>query len=869
MESAASSHPIPAGAPPVEPIAQRSERASAANIARLDELWADPPGFIGWFRALQNDAIGGRIIITAFSFFLIGGLLALLMRLQLVQAENTLIGPDRYNELFTMHGSTMMYLVFVPLLEGFAILLLPLILGNREMPFPRLGVFSYFTFVLGGLLFYTSYLFNAVPNASWYAYPPLSGIEYSAGLALDFWLLGLGVAEIGAIAAGVEIIIAILVMRAPGMTLGRMPLLAWAFLVTAVAILFAFTTLLVTSAMLEFDRKFGTQFFNHEAGGTPLLWQHLFWIFGHPEVYIQFIPATGIVSMIVPVFARRRLLGYSFIVTAIIATSAISFALWAHHMFTAGLPQLAMSFFSAASIMIAIPTGVQVFSWMLTILDGHPVWKTPFLFIAGFLFVFVFGGITGVMVGLAPFDWQVTDSYFIVAHFHYVLIGGVTFPIFAGFYYWLPKFIGKLLNERLGQWNFWLMVIGINVAFFPMHIVGILGMPRRVYTYAQGIGWEIYNLIATVGAFLFAAGVIVFVINVIYSWRRGDPAGNNPWQADSLEWATTSPPPSYGFATLPVVHSRHVLWEEQNPHEDDSPVQKLMDGLAGYPLKWRAALATTMLDAHPTEVFRVSGPSIFPFITSVGVILIFAAEIFSLRMIVLSGALLAVIGLIGWHWPQYHPTTDAELAFEREHNIAVYPNGSPTVDRMGAWLMILLIAIALSCLLFCYIYIRLFNPVWPPPGVPLPDPRWPLIGTAALVVSVVAVHWALRSIRANNLLRMRLGLTVAFLLGVAGAGTVVYDFSQLPFDHSSHAYGSLFYTLGGFLFLILLGGLGQLLFTLSWAWIGRYTVREHVAVQIGAIFWTAVLVFWVIILLTLYGGPYVELTPIQGGGHVH
>lgn len=829
---------------------------------RLEALWADPPGFFGWFRALQNDALGGRIMVTAFAFFLAAGLMALLMRVQLIRAENTFLDPETYNGLFTMHGSTMMFLFAVPMLEGFAIYLLPLLLGNREMPFPRLGVFSFFTFALGGILFFSSFLFGAVPNTGWFAYVPLSGPQFSPGLALDFWLLGLGVAEIGAIAAGVEIIIAIMVMRAPGMSLNRMPLLAWAFLVMAFAILFAFMTLLIATLLLELDRKFGTHFFDPTAGGSPLLWQHLFWVFGHPEVYIQFIPATGMVSMIVPVFVRRPLAGYTYIVVALVATGVISFALWVHHMFAVGLPQVALTLFSAASILIAIPAGVQIFAWLATIWEGRPVWKTPFLYVMGFFFIFVIGGITGVMVGVVPFDWQVHDSYFVVAHFHYVLLGGVTFPIFAALSYWLPKFSGRLLDERLGKTAFWLTFIGLNVTFFPMHVVGLLGMPRRVYTYEPNIGWDIYNTISTVGAFLLAGGVLVFVVNVFYSLRRGAIAGSNPWGADSLEWATTSPPPNYGFAELPNVRSRHPLWEQKDVFQEASSaesmrVNRLLEGLAGWPLTWRAALTTTPADAQPREVFRVAGPSIWPFVAAVGLILIFAAELFSRRDLVLAGAATLIIGLIGWHWPQSVATTQRELDFEREHNILVWPNGSPTVNRWAMALLILLLVIALANFLFSYFYLRIEQTAWPPDNIAPPGLLLPGISTLLVLACAAAMYAARRQIRKDHLTGLRGWLLAAFLAGAGALGLLIYDFGQLPFDHTLNAYTSIFFLNGVFLMLLLAAGLGQNLFVQVWAWRGRYSRREHVAVDLNTLYWSAAVVLWLVTAAVIYFGPYV------------
>lgn len=838
-----------------EPITAKPDQQSWDT---LEERWADPPGVIGWFRALQNDAVGGRIMATAFVFFLMAGLLAILMRFQLISPESTLIGPEMYNRFFTMHGSTMMYLFAVPMIEGMAIFLLPLMLGNREMPFPRLGVFSYFTFLFGGLLFYSSFLLNAAPDTGWFAYVPLSGPEFSPGIALDFWLLALSVAEIGAIAAGIEIIIAILKMRAPGMSLSRMPLYAWSMLVTAGAILFAFTPLIVGSLLLELDRKFGTHFYNPDMNGSPILWQHLFWIFGHPEVYIQFIPAVGMLSMIVPVFSRQRIMGYTLIATAMVSTGFLSFGLWVHHMFTVGIPQITLTIFSVASILIAIPSGVQIFSYLATILNGRPIWKTPFLFVVGFLVTFVIGGITGVMVGVVPFDWQVHDSYFVVAHFHYVLIGGVVFPIFAALYYWMPKFTGKLLDDRLGKWNFWLMFSGFHITFFPQHIAGLLGMPRRVYTYEPNVGLEVFNAVSTVGSVILAAGVLFFVINFFYHLKYGAAADANPWGADSLEWAMSSPPANFGFAVLPIVHGRHPLWEEKPITEGDPKTLKIAQTLGRWPTKWRAAVITSLLDARPEEIFRVSGPSIWPFVASVGMITIFASEIFTLRFVSLIGIAIVLISLAGWHWPDPPPITDEEEAqYEEELGIMIRPNGSRAVARWGMGLFILLLAIALSSFLFTYFYIRLENDVWPAGNLPLPH-LWPAaIGSLLLLASGGSLYAGLKGIQHGQNGRLSGGLLGHILLNAAALAALLYDFNQLTFTHQTNAYGSVFYTLGGYLMAIVLAGSLMNALILFWNFRGHITQRRYVSVENSMMFWVATAVAWFLIIGILYIYPYI------------
>ena len=822
---------------------------------RFRRTWKAPEGLGLWFAVVNNQRLGTRFMVTAFIFFLIGGVLALLMRAQLAVPENTLLAPETYNRLMTMHGSTMMFLFIVPFLEGVAVYFLPLLIGSRDVAFPRLTALGYWTYLFGGLIFYASFFVGAVPSEGWFAYPPLSNGEYSPGLGMDFWLFGLSLAELSGITAGVELSITILKMRAPGMRLSRMPLFAWAILVTAFMILFAFPVLLTASLLLELDRSIGTQFFDPSRGGSPLLWQHLFWIFGHPEVYIQFLPATGIVSMIIPTFARRPIVGYTVVVLALVTTGFVSFGLWVHHMFTTGLPELSLSFFSVASFAVALASGAQVFAWIATIWGGKPVFKTPFLFTLGFLFIFVIGGITGVMVASVPFDWQVHDSYFVVAHFHYVLIGGSVFPVLAGLYYWLPKLTGRLLHEGLGKWNFWLVFIGFNVTFFPMHLLGLLGMPRRVYTYQGGLGWEGYNFTATVGAFVLAAGFLLFVVNFIWSLYRGERAGDDPWGAESLEWSVSSPPPVYSFHTPPTVHSRHPLWDQEQPHEDE-PSARAVRALSGGPLTWRATLNTSVVDAEPQAIHYLPGPTYVAFVVSVGLLLAAVGMLAKLYLLAGVGGLVALIALIVWLWPSQR---ERELLQESELSeragLPIVTTGSRMIGWWGMVFLLITLAVILASLLFSYFYIGLQSALWPQGELPLPELRLPGLALTSLVLSAAPMAWALSNIRRNHSGLTLLGLVLSFFLGAVFLGLQFYTLLELPFTPQTNAYGSLFYVLNGFLLLLALTGLALGTGAQFRTGLGHFNARNFVALQNVALFWYFVVGTGLVIFMTLYVSP--------------
>jgi cytochrome c oxidase subunit 1 len=616
----------------------------ATTAKLLEKTWTTPRGVRGWLTSVDHKQIGLRYIVTAMVFFALAGALALLMRVQLSRGENVFIGPDMYNQLFTMHGSTMMFLFAVPVMEAMAVYLVPLMAGTRAIAFPRLNAFSYWIYLFGGIMLWVAFALNIGPDTGWFAYVPLSGPNYSSGKRVDFWAQMITFTEVAALAVAIAIIGTILKQRAPGMTLNRIPLFMWSMLVMAFMVLFAMPAVMLSSTMLIMDRLVGTHFFNAAEGGDALLWQHLFWFFGHPEVYIIFIPALGFVSSIVETFSRRPIFAYPFMVLALVVTGFLGFGLWVHHMFATGLPHLGSSFFTAASMAISIPSGLQIFCWIATLWSGKPTFETPLLFVIGFFVIFVLGGLTGVMLASIPLDLQVHDTYFVVAHFHYVLIGGAVFPLLGAFYFWFPKLSGRMLNERIGKVNFWLLFVSFNLTFFPMHILGLAGMPRRVYTYEPDLGWDHLNLLATIGAAGLALGVLLFVANVVICLVRGVQATANPWNAPTLEWAMESPPPSYNFLHIPFVNSGHPLWDQQR----DDLAGAAMHGLR---VDKRELVLTTPLDARPDLREPSSDPSIWPLLSALAVTALFIGSIFNPWAVVI-GSLPLAIALTGWFWPK-------------------------------------------------------------------------------------------------------------------------------------------------------------------------------------------------------------------------
>jgi cytochrome c oxidase subunit 1 len=623
--------------------------------ATLDATWDDPRGFFGWFCAVNHKHIAKRFIVTCLVFFALAGLMAAVMRAQLAKPDNDIVGPDMYNQLFTTHGSAMMFLFAVPIMQAVASYLLPLMLGARNVAFPRMNAFAYWIFLFGGLTLFIAFALNIGPDAGWFAYVPLSGPDYSPGKRVDIWAQMITFTELSALLEAITLITTAFKFRAPGMSMNRIPLFVWATLVTSFMVLFAMPSVMLASSALIMDRLVGTHFFNPGEGGDVILWQHLFWFFGHPEVYLIFIPGLGFLSAMIPTFSRRPMFGYAAMVLSLITTAFMSFGLWVHHMFATNLPELGKSFFTAASMVIAVPSAIQIYCWIATMWTGKLNLRTPMLYCLAFFVILVLGGMTGLMLASVPLDLQIHDTYFVVAHLHYVLIGGAVFPLFGAFYYWFPKFTGRLMSETLGRWSFALMFIGFNVTFFPMHLLGLHGMPRRVWTYQSGLGWDGLNLTATIGAYTLALGILLTLINAVRSARAGALAGANPWGGGTLEWSTASPPPMCNFYAIPVVYGRDPVWQ---PAPAGGPAV-----VAGLAADVREQLITSVVDALPDHRYVSPTPTPWPFLSAVATTIFFIGSIFT-PWAVVWGSVIVAIPLVFWFWPRRRETA-RDLALEK------------------------------------------------------------------------------------------------------------------------------------------------------------------------------------------------------------
>ncbi|MFL5785853.1 MAG: cbb3-type cytochrome c oxidase subunit I [Bacteriovoracaceae bacterium] len=617
-----------------------SEFSTDELRARLTKTWDTQKGLLGWMMSTDHKTVGKRYIVTALAHLVLAGILAMLMRLQLAFPDLNLMGPDLYNQVFTMHGTVMMFLFAVPMVEGLMIYLVPLMIGTRSIAFPRLNAFSYWVYLVAGFFIWIGFFVNSGPDAGWFAYPPLSGPEYGAGKRVDIYAQMITFTELAGLAVAVEIVVTILKQRAPGMTLWKMPVFVWASLVTSIMIIWSMPAIVTTSSYLLLDRLIGTHFFNHAEGGDPLLWQHLFWYFAHPEVYIIFLPSVGLASHVVETFCRRKMFGYPAIVLSLIAQGFLSFGLWVHHMFATNLPRVGSSFFAASSISIAIPSGTFLFCWLATFATGKIKMALPMLWVVAFFILFLFGGLSGVMLGSVPLNLQLTDTYFIPGHIHFVLIGGALAPLLAAAWFWFPKITGRMLDEKLGMIQWAMFLIGTLTAFLSMLGLGISGMTRRVYTYPHSANWDILNLTASLGAWTLGLSFVLFVVNIWKTMRKNPDALSNPWSAPGLEWSVTSPPPSYNFDLIPAVSGRTPMWE--HPEGPDT--------VTGLRVDEREVLVTSIIEGEPEMLEHVPDPTLKPFYAAMVTSIVLISSIYT-PWAIAWGAIPCAIVFVYWLYP--------------------------------------------------------------------------------------------------------------------------------------------------------------------------------------------------------------------------
>jgi cytochrome c oxidase subunit I+III len=803
-----------------------------AQEQRLRDAWRSPSGWRYW-SAVNNTIVGQWYVAVTFLFFIFGGLLALLMRWQLAVPENDFLSADRYNQIFTLHGSVMMFLFAIPIFESVSILFLPAMIGARELPFPRVSAFGFWAFAIGGTFLCGSLFFDAAPQGGWFMYPPLSS-RYQPGIGADIWLLGFSFIEVAAIAAAVELIVGVLKCRAPGMRLNLIPLYAWYVLVAGGMVVFAFPPLIAGTLLLELERAFGWPFFDPAGGGDPLLWQHLFWIFGHPEVYIIFLPSVALIAMIVPTAARRPIVGYSWIVLAAIATGFLSFGLWVHHMFTTGLPGVTLAIFSAASMAVAIPTGIQIFCFIATLLAGRITRSVPMLFIVGGLSTFVIGGLTGVMVAMAPFNFQAHDTYFVVAHLHTVLIAGAVFPVVAGIYYYYPLALNKLLSERLGRIAFWLIFTGFNATFLPMHLTGLMGLPRRVFTYPAGLGLESLNLLSTVGAFVLALGFAVVAWDVLRPKSKAPNAPRNPWHAGTVEWLQEIPGEMWGVRTIPKIERRYPIWEQPNFMADyDAGKFFLADAEEGR----REMLVTSSIDAEPLQCLRIPGPTFITFFAALAVGGMFIFPTFKMYTLMAASTIVALITIVIWFW-----TGTGEIPEKDTKDIGLgvrlplYMSGPQSPGWWAMGITMLAIFTAFVSLVFGYFFYWTLREDFIPPGA-RSQTLWAWLALAATILSWIATGLATKWNAADRGAAFY-GASGIAVLGAVGAGGALLAHPYLAaLDPTAGVYQATIWLLAIWSALHLAVGVVMLLYCAARRLAGRMTAKYDMEIVNVRLYW--------------------------------
>jgi cytochrome c oxidase subunit I+III len=836
----------------VEPLAEAPPlELQRAQAERLMKAWRTPTGFRYW-SAVNNTEVGLWYIAMSFFFFLFAGVLALLMRVQLSSAENDFLSAELYNQTFTVHGSVMMFLFAIPVFEAIAVTLMPQMLGARDLPFPRLAAFGFWCFVLGGVFLCGSIFFDAAPRGGWFMYPPLTS-RYQPGIGADIWLLGFSFIEVAAIASAVELIVGALKCRPPGMRINLIPLYVWYTLVAASMIVFAFPPLIAGSMLLEVERAFDWPFFDPARGGDPLLWQHLFWLFGHPEVYVIFLPSVALIAMIVPTFARRPIVGYSWVVLAAIGTGFLSFGLWVHHMYTTGLPGISLGLFSAASSAVAIPTGVQFLCFLATLLAGRVVRSVPMLWVLGSIVTFVLGGLTGVMLALAPFDFQAHDTFFVVGHFHYVLIGGAIFPIIAGVYYFYPILRGKLLSDRLGKIAFWLAFAGFNLTFFPMHLTGLLGMPRRVFTYPADAGFETLNLLSTAGAFVLAAGIFCVVIDVLRPKKSQPYAPRDPWNAGTLEWVQEMPGKPWGIRSIPEIDSRYPLWQQPNLVRDiDEGRFYLPDAAEGL----RETIVTSVIDAEPQQCQRLAGQSFVPLVAALTLGGFFVFGTFHLWPFALGSLVAALAVIVWWLWSSTalqpdKPVKDVGLGL----SLPTYVSGPASVGWWGMFITMLAVFTAFACLVFGYFFYWTARADFPPADAGAPGVLWPSLGAALTIAAWGALLLARRANAGDRRSLCYGGLAAALCCAVAAAPAMLAGPYLGELDPTEHVYGAIVWLLMIWCALHLVVGVVMLLYCAARRLAGRLSAPYDIDLHNSVLYWHFALLTVLITALVTAGFP--------------